>query len=123
MKVEYAHDKVKKQCTDLKEAQKLFGGNKQLAVSLQARINFLMQADTLQDVILYKPNRFHNLVNKKGKNLDGYYAIDVKTKMESWRIILQPLTDELHPYESCNIDTIAKSVKVVEIMEVSDHYE
>ena len=123
MKVEYATEKVRTQCTSVKAANKLFGGDKQLVNSLHARINMLISSNTLQDVILYKPCRFHNLENKHGKNLKGYCAIDVKTKKESWRIILQPLTDELLPYESGNIDTIAKNVKVVEIREVSDHYE
>lgn len=123
MRVEYANQTVEKQCTSLKETKKLFGGNVQLAVSLQARINMLMQADTLHDIIVLPSYRFHNLVNKKRKKLDGYFAIDVKTKKESWRIILQPLNDELQPFESFNIDDIAKIVRVVEIKEVSDHYE
>ncbi|MCM1216690.1 MAG: hypothetical protein NC331_13530 [Lachnospiraceae bacterium] len=55
--------------------------------------------------------------------LDGYFAIDVKSRKEQWRIILQPLDENQCPYVPCNIDQIAGTVKIVEIMEVSKHYE
>lgn len=67
--------------------------------------------------------RFHSLQNKRRRELDGYFSIDVKTKKEPWRIILQPLTNEKKTFNPCNIDEIAGIVKIVEIMEVSNHYE
>lgn len=63
--------------------------------------------------------RFHNL---KGK-LKGYFAIDVKTIRDKWRIILQPLDDEEKAFDPCDIDKIAAVVRIVEIREVSAHYE
>ena len=39
MQLLYNNSKVQKQCTDLKTAKKLFGGNAALATSLFARIN------------------------------------------------------------------------------------
>jgi proteic killer suppression protein len=63
--------------------------------------------------------RFHNL---KGK-LNGYFAIDVKTIRDKWRIILQPLDDEEKAFDPCDIDKIAAVVRIVEIREVSAHYE
>ena len=66
-----------------------------------------------------QPLRFHSL---KG-NLDGFFAIDVKTKKEPWRIILQPLDENEKPYSPCNIDEISGKVRIVEIREVSKHYE
>lgn len=47
MKIVYANKKTERQCTDLREATKLFGGNKALALSLLARINALEQADVI----------------------------------------------------------------------------
>ena len=61
--------------------------------------------------------------NKKGKDLEGYFAIDVKSIREQWRIIIQPLDDDKKAYNPCNIDEIAGIVKIVEITEVSKHYE
>jgi proteic killer suppression protein len=66
----YSNGKVQKQCTDLKTARKLFGGNSALAISLFARIN----------------------ANEE-------------------------------PYDPCNIDEIAGVVRIVEVREVSKHYE
>lgn len=61
--------------------------------------------------------------NKKRRNLERYFAIDVKTRKEQWRIILQPLDEDEQPFEKYDIDKIAKIVKIVEITEVSKHYE
>ena len=57
------------------------------------------------------------------RSLEGFFAIDVKSRSEQWRIILQPLDENGKPYIPCNIDRIAGSVKIVEIVEVSKHYE
>lgn len=65
----------------------------------------------------------HKLKNKGKKNLEGYFAIDVKSRRDQWRIILQPLDENEKPYVPCNIDQIAGKVSVVEISEVSKHYE
>lgn len=123
MELVYATDKVETQCTSVKAAKKLFGGDAMLARSLLARINALKQADTIKDIIVQPTFHFHKLENKNGKNLEGYFAIDVKTRREQWRIILQPLDENKNPYQPCNIDQIAGVVKIVEISEVSKHYE
>lgn len=123
MELEYASDKVKLQCTSVKAAKKLFGGDAVLIKNLFARINALNNADNIKDIIVQPAFRFHDLKNKKGRNLEGYFAIDVKSIREPWRIILQPLNQNKRPYYPCNIDEIAKSVKIVEITEVSKHYE
>ena len=44
MELVYKNDKVKKQCTSVKEAKKLFGGNTLLATNLLFRINALKSA-------------------------------------------------------------------------------
>lgn len=53
----------------------------------------------------------------------GYFSINVKTKKEPWRIILQPLDDKHEPYSGSEIVEIARSVRMVKIVEVSKHYE
>ena len=101
MQLLYNNSKVQKQCTDLKTAKKLFGGNAALATSLFARINF----------------------HKLSGNMDGFFAIDVKTRRDPWRIIIQPLDENEEPYDPCNIDEIAGVVRIVEVKELSNHYE
>lgn len=123
MELEYASEKVKQQCTSVKAAKKLFGGDTILTTSLLARVHALESADTIKDIIVQPTFHFHKLVNKKGNNLEGYFAIDVKSRREPWRIIMQPLDENKRPYEPCNIDEIAENVRIVEIEEVSKHYE
>ena len=123
MELVYASNKVKTQCVSVKAAKKLFGGDMVLATSLLARINALENADTIKDIIVQPTFHFHKLGNKNGKNLDGYFAIDVKSRREQWRIILQPLDENRNPFDSCYIDQIASYVRIVEITEVSKHYE
>lgn len=123
MKLEYSSVKVEKQCTSLSHAKKLFGGDETLAISLHSRINILAAADTIKDVILMPQLHFHALKKKNGRDLAGYFAIDVKTRREQWRIIIQPLDEEGNPYDPCNVDEIAGNVRVVGISEVSKHYE
>ena len=123
MKIIYADAKTEKYCTDMKAATKLFGGKKSLTISLMSRITALDNADSLVDIIRTPIFHFHNLQKKKGRDLKGYYAIDVKGRRDGWRIILQPLDEEERPYKDTSIDQIATKVRIVEITEVSKHYE
>ena len=123
MKVNYSTEKVGNICEDLRTARKFFHGNTLLANSLMARINALKQADTIKDIIVQPAFHFHKLTNKNGRDLEGYFAIDVKSRREQWRIILEPLDENEQIYNPCNIDEIAKNVRIVEILEVSKHYE
>ena len=122
MELVYKNDKVKMQCTSVKAAKKLFGGNALLATSLLARVNALENAKIIKDIIAMPNFHFHLLKNKGRKNLEGYYAIDVKTRKDAWRIILRPLDEKEQPYD-ISIDQIAEIVEIVEITEVSKHYE
>ena len=123
MEIIYKDTETEEQCNNLKAAKKLFGGDKALSISLLARINALKQAESIKDIIVQPSFRFHNLENKKRRNLDGYFAIDVKSRKEKWRIILEPLDENKEPFVPCNIDEIAPIVRIVEIVEVSKHYE
>ena len=122
MELVYASEKLKKQCTSAAEAKKLFSGDAVLGRSLLSRINALNSAVTIKDIICQPAFHFHSLKNKSGRNLQGFFAIDVKSRKEPWRIILQPLDENKNPYDPCKIDEIAGIVKVVEITEVSNHY-
>lgn len=123
MEIIYHSERLEKQCTDLNKAKNVFGGHMKLAVSLIARINAIEQAETLKDIVVMPTFRFHNLKNKNGRNLKGYFAIDVRTRKDPWRIILQPLDENEEPYVNIEIDKVASKIRIVEIMEVSNHYE
>ena len=123
MELIYTNAKIEEQCTSLKATRMCFGGNNILATSLLARINALKQADTIKDIIVQPSFHFHDLKNKDGKNYKGYFAIDVKSRTDQWRIILEPLDENKEPYVPCNIDEISSNVRIVKIVEVSKHYE
>lgn len=123
MELIYYDDKVKEQCTSLKAAKKFFGGDAIMAQKLLSRINALEQAVTLKDIAVLKPFRLHKLNDKGNKKLRGYFAMDVKTKNDPWRLILEPLDKDKKPFDPCNIDEIAEYVRIVGIKEVSKHYE
>lgn len=72
MELVYASDKVRIQCTSVKAAKKLFGGNAELVKSLFARINALQMADTIMDIIVQPTFHFHKLGNMNRKNLEGF---------------------------------------------------
>lgn len=123
MRILYSSSKVEKQCTDLAGAKKLFGGDKSLAMGLLSRIQALESAETLQDICVQPAFRFHKLKHKNHKDLEGFYAIDIKSRKSPWRLILQPLDENEEVFTPCNIDEIAKIVRIVEVAEVSKHYE
>lgn len=123
MEIVYASEKLKEQCTTLPAAKKLLGGNVKLATKLLSRVNALEQAPTLKDIVVQPQFRFHNLTNKGGRNLEGLFAIDVKSKTDPWRLILRPLDERKRPFDSFRIDEMAGIVEIVGIVEVSRHYE
>ena len=86
MRVIYGSTKTEKICTSYEEAKKFFGGRTILADCLMKRIYFLENTDFLKEVIDSHDMSFHNLHNKGKKNLNGYFAIDVKTRKDPGRI-------------------------------------
>ena len=124
MKVLFLKEDIEEICTDFRKAKKYFGGSEILARSLLGRINYMQNADCLNDVIKMPHFRFHKLINMgSGKNLEGYFAVDVKTRKDKWRIIIEPLDDNELPYDNVRIDEVAKKIRIIEVKEVSNHYE
>lgn len=74
MKITYANNKVEMQCTSMKDATRLFGGDSNLAISLLARINALESADVIRDIIIMPTFHFHNLHGK----LEGFLRLMLK---------------------------------------------
>ncbi len=119
MFVKYANEKVREQCTSIKAASKLFGGNKKYILGLFSRINALENAENIKDIICTPQFRFHKLNGK----MEGYFAIDITNKRDKWRLIICPLDENEEYFWSCNIDEISNKIEIVEVQEVSPHYE
>ncbi len=124
MKLLYKNENIKIICENSTSAKKYFGGDSKLVISLMSRITALENAETIMDIVVQPQFHFHKLINKgKKNNYLGCFAIDLKSRKDAWRIILQPLDDNEEPFVPCNIDEIGNKVKIVEIEEVSNHYE
>ena len=59
MELIYANNKLYLQCSNLKDAKKLFGGDERMAISLLARINALEEAECIKDIIVQQQFHFH----------------------------------------------------------------
>ena len=64
MELVYSSEKVREQCTSLKQAKKLFGGDVKLAEKLFAKRNALERAICLKDIVVQPSFHFHKLSNK-----------------------------------------------------------
>ncbi|WP_336016971.1 addiction module toxin RelE [Fusobacterium polymorphum] len=113
MEIRYKNKRIRDICENEKKAIKKY--NKIIAEKLIFSIEFLKNSNSLKDVADYQNFRLHEL--KYGRK--GQFAIDLDLgKTTGYRLIIEPITvnkkNEIISYESINI---------VEIMEVSNHYE
>ena len=111
MEIRYKDKKIRDIFENEKKAIKRY--NKIIAEKLIFSIEFLKNSNSLKDVADYRNFRFHELKYAR----KGQFAIDLG-KTTGYRLIIEPITvnkeNEIISYESINI---------IEIMEVSNHYE
>lgn len=112
MQVQYSDKNIEKQCTSLKHAQKDFSVI--VAKKLHKLINFIETVDNLSEVIAFKPYNFHAL---KGKR-KGQYALDINGRKSSYRLIVC-----FNQFDNELIFSNSASIKIIQIEEVSNHYE
>lgn len=123
MKIQYATKKVERICTDCKHGVKFFGGNKLLFENLLACLVKISKANDIGDLQRSHTLRLHKLRKKGHRNLEGYYAVDVKSIRDPWRLIIQFLNSNGEPFTNPDINANAGEIRIVEIEEVSKHYE
>lgn len=112
MLINYKYKKVEKQCESLKQAKKYLP--EKVAKKLINRINFIKSSENLASVISFRPLRFHSLRGDK----NGFYAMDIDGKKCEYRII-----STFDGYKREQVFTESKSITIIEITEVSKHYE
>lgn len=107
MEILYGNSKIKKICTDLKQASKYLKNEKDAIVLLQ-RISYIRDSEKLKDVSELPPIRRHKLQGQ----LKGLWGIDIN-KISGTRIILKP-----------NIETEDISlIDSVTIFEIGDYHK
>ena len=123
MKIQYATKEVERICTDFKYGVKFFGGNRLLFEKLHYCLLEIADADDVGALRYAYALRLHKLRNNGHRNLEGYYAVDVKSIRDPWRLIIQFLDSNGEPFATPDIDVNASEIRIVEIEEVSKHYE
>ncbi|MGI6144405.1 MAG: hypothetical protein GX092_00435 [Clostridia bacterium] len=114
--VGYGNNKIKKLCSDYKQAKKVLG--EIVAEKLFAALNFIESASTLNDIACFPTYRLHQLSGNK-KDL---FAMDLGRKL-GYRLIIKP-DPPLNP-EADKLDFNSKCsiVRCIVVLEVSNHYE
>jgi len=112
MDIVYQDKVVKEQCTDLRRAKRDF--SEKVAKKIAQRINFIEAAESLSDVISFAPLRFHALTGDR----DGLYAMDVDGRRSQYRFIVC-----FDKYSKNQVFANSETIKIIQITEVSKHYE
>lgn len=112
MKISYTNKDIEEQSTNLRRAKKDFP--EKIAKKLHQTINFIEAATSLAVIKNHTPFHFHPL---KGK-MEGQYAIDIDGRKSEYRLILQ-----FDGYNNEQIFGTPTLIEVIQIKEVSKHYE
>ena len=119
MEITYKNNSVKKICTSEKEAKRFFD-NKKYIEELQSVINYIKLANNLSDVANFKPYHFH----PTDFYIKHSFAIDIGGRTSKYRLIVIPLDDENKIIvKDENFAKKCKEIRILEIEEVSKHYE
>ena len=117
MKIIYSNKKVEKYCEDYNKAVKSFG--KEVATRLSDLLNAIESFPTLLDLLSLPQYRLHAL----SQNRKYQYSFVIH-KGYKWRLIVYPLDEDGKILTDRNNEKemMAKAV-MVEILEVSEHYD
>ncbi|MFW3535520.1 hypothetical protein [Staphylococcus caprae] len=114
MQIIYQSSRVKTVCTNFKKASKKYGNS--TALSLMKCIQFINNAESLNDIINHSPFNFHRLQ----ADLKEYCSIDIEGRKSKWRLYIIPIDEN---YVSLINDYNNKKDEIIHIKvsEVKDH--
>lgn len=112
MEVHFTNKKVEKQCTSLKQAKKDFSDK--IAQKLHKLINFIESADNLASVMAFPTYHFHDLKRDR----EGQYSLAIDGGRGSYRLIVC-----FHDIDKVTVFANASSIEIIQIEEVSNHYD
>jgi len=115
MTILYKNKTVKEQfCSEYKKKWKY---PEQVKIRLVITERFIKAADSLRDIIQYAPFRFERL---KGKRKDEW---SIRLGNTGYRVTIIPCDNNGDEIVEGDIMAQCKTIKVIEITEVSNHYE
>lgn len=89
----------------------------QVKKKLLAAENYISNSDSLKDIVSYFPFRFEHLRgNRKGE-------WSIRLGNTGYRVTMIPCDDKGNEIVEGDIITQCKSIKIIKITEVSNHYE
>lgn len=89
----------------------------QVKKKLEAAENFIINSDSLMDIVNYVPFRFERL---KGNRKDEW---SIRLGNTGYRVTMIPCDDEGNEIVEGDIMAQCKVIKIVKVTEVSNHYE
>lgn len=116
MQINYANNEVKKICTERKYALKYIDAK--VYCALQFVMNFIENSESLIDVINYPSFNFHPLEGPD--NVDEW---SIYIKRTGYRLILKPQDENNTIIKKGDVISNSKSIKIVLVTEVNNHYE
>ena len=115
MNIIYKNETAKKQfCSEYKKNWRY---PSRVKLKLEAIENYILNAETLIDIINYPPFRFEKL---KGKRKNEW---SIRVGNTGYRVTLIPCDDNGSEFVEGDIISRCKTIKIVKITEVSNHYE
>lgn len=116
IRIIYRDKKVKNLCTNFNEAKKEFNVN--VAEKLFAIINFLENADCLNDINALQIYHLHPLQGTR----KGQFALDLGRRL-GYRLIIIPVDKNGEEWKENDINVVYKATDIVIVWEVTNHYE
>ncbi|MBE7054684.1 MAG: addiction module toxin RelE [Ruminococcaceae bacterium] len=115
MKILFKNKSVEKQFSS--EYANTWRYPKQVQKKLQAAENFIKQATSLKDISSFSPFRFHRLEGTRKSE----WSISLGNT--GYRVTIIPCDDNDNPIVSGDILEHCKSIRIILVTEVSNHYE
>lgn len=115
MKIIYKNSNAEKQFSS--QHRQKWKYPKKVEIKLIAMENYILNAESLQDIVNYPPFHFHSLQGQRKKEWSLYLG------NTGYRVTLIPCDDSGQEITSGDIIAQCKMIKVVKVTEVSNHYE
>ena len=115
MNILFRNEKVKKQFSA--EYKKKWRYPDQVKIKLEAAENFLIQADSLMDVVNYIPFHFEHLAGDRKREWS------IRLGNTGYRVTMIPCDENEEEIVEGDILARCKMIKIVKVTEVSNHYE
>lgn len=115
MNITFKNATAKKQFSS--EYKKTWKYPEPVKIKLQAAENFISHSTSLSDIVNYKPFRFHQLKGDRKSEWSIYLG------NTGYRVTLFPCNDQGEPITCGDIIAQCKTIKIIMVTEVSNHYE